>query len=363
MKAGILTFHQADNYGAVLQAYALQTALARLGVESEFVSFRGDGERPGGSPAGESLFARRLWAEQAKRAALFARFREERLVCAEPVPKERAEELNDRYDVFIAGSDQIWNPTVPGADGRYFLPFAAPDKRIAYAASFGMDDIPDGRRERYARQLEGFRALSVRERRGRELIRELTGRDCPVCLDPVLLLERQDWAALPPAEKQKPAGLFSHEERESYAFLHMVQFDQGLLAGAQAFAAEQELELSVTTAGYTPQLGAFSWSAWSGTGAEDWVGLIRDAECVFTDSYHAAALALIFDRPVFVSPPVGPLGERSGRVRELIRYAGLDLREGPAAASAEFAPRLESSRQASMDYLREAVLSAGKGDV
>lgn len=349
MRAGILTFHQADNYGAVLQAYALQTALARLGVESEFVSFEGDGTRSG-PPAGGSPFAKRLWAEQEKRAALFARFRETRLVCARPVPKERAGELDGRYDVFIAGSDQIWNPTIPGADGRYLLPFAAPEKRVSYAASFGTDDIPAGRKGWYAQQLRGFRALSVRERSGQGLVRELTGRDCAVCLDPVLLLERQDWAALPPAK-----------EREPYVFLHMVQFDKELLARAQAFAAEKGLDLSVTTAGYVPQLGPF---AWNGTGVEDWVGAIRDAECVFTDSFHAMAFALIFGRPVFAMPPVGALGERNGRIMELIQYAGLDLRGGPAAAAAEeFARRLERSRQASMDYLREAVMSAGEGGV
>lgn len=348
MKAGILTFHEADNYGAVLQAYALQTALARLGVESELISFKEDGYGSGGSPAAPSnrqlpAFVKKLQEEQEKRAALFARFREARLVCAEPAAKERAGELDGQYDVFIAGSDQIWNFQIPGADGRYFLPFAARDKRISYAASFGMDSIPDGRRSWYARGLEGFRALSVRERRGQEIVRELTGRDCAVCLDPVLLLCREDWQALTPAGERAP-----------YVFLHMVQFDEALLERARAYAGGKGLDLRITTAGYVPKCG---FPAWSGTAVEDWVGAIRDAECVFTNSFHAVAFSLIFGRPVSAAPLKEGLSGRGGRIAELLACAGMAdcLGGGPRALSPEkFAECLDGLRRASMEYLRDA---------
>lgn len=352
MKAGILTFHQADNYGAVLQAYALQTTLSRLGVESEFVAFDGDGQRPGAPPAQSPPFAKKLWAEQGKRAALFDRFRKTRLVCAESISKERAGELDGQYDVFIAGSDQVWNFQVPGADGRYFLPFAAPGKRVSYAASFGMDVIPEDRRDWYAQRLNGFRTISVREKRGQELVRELTGRDCAVCLDPVLLLSREDWQELAP-----PAG------GVPYVFLHMVQFDKALLERAKAFAAKQGLELRIATAGYVPQCG---FPAWSETGVEQWVGLIQNAAYVFTNSFHAVAFSLLFGSPVSAAPLQEKLSGRNGRVAELLECAGMTecLGGGPKAVSPEqFAERLDSLQRASIQYLRDAVApdSTGKG--
>lgn len=350
MKAGILTFHEADNYGAVLQAYALQTVLGQLGVDSKFISFANGQNRPSSAPA--SLFARKLWEEQTKRVALFERFRRERLVCAQSVSKERSGELDSQYDVFIAGSDQIWNFRIPGMDERYFLPFASREKRISYAASFGMGNIPDERRSWYTCRLRDFRAISVREKRGQGMVRELTGRECAVCLDPVLLLERQDWETFSAVEERAP-----------YVFLHMVQFDGLLLARAKMFAEENGLELCIATAGYVPQCG---YSAWNGTGVEAWVGMIRNAAYVFTNSFHGAAFSLIFGRPVISAALQEGLGERNGRIAELFQCAGVEncLNGFPKALPAEtFAQRIDELKRRSMDYLRDTVVLGGTGAV
>lgn len=352
MRAGILTFHQADNYGAVLQAYALQTTLARLGVESELISLQKAGPHSRQEHKAASAFARKLQEEQKKRAALFEQFRKKRLVCAEPVPQEQAGELDGRYDVFIAGSDQIWNIRIPEADGRYFLPFASPDKRVSYAASFGMEDIPDNYREWYAKGLEGFRALSVREKRGQEIVKALTGRDCAVCLDPVFLLSRDVWQTLAPDDKRVP-----------YVFLPMVQFDQALLERAKAYAEDKGLDLRVVTAGFAPQCG---FPAWSGTGVEEWIGAFQYAECVFTNSFHAVAFSLLFGRPVSVAPLSGALGERGGRVAELLEWADLaDCLDGePRAISPEkFSRCIDGLKQDSLQYLKSAVTPGPRGEM
>lgn len=101
-------------------------------------------------------------------------------------------DLNNRYDYFIAGSDQIWNPYWV-KDTTEFLQFADRNKRIAYAASFGVSEIPADKVEIVKKGLEGIDYISVREQAGAKIIKDLTGRDVPVLVDPTLLLAAEEW--------------------------------------------------------------------------------------------------------------------------------------------------------------------------
>ena len=349
MKAGILTFHGANNYGAVLQAYALQKTLTALGVDSAFIDFcqaPSEGRAPAGAAEqrGAAAFAARIRAEGEKRSALFDAFRREYLRSSPPFRMEDAGKLNDLYDVFIAGSDQIWNAQLPEADGRYLLPFAAPEKRIAYAASFGTDEVPERLKDWYARQLAAFRALSVREAQGRDIVKALTGRGCEVCLDPVLLLDRADWEQLTRPYEGKP-----------YLFLYMVNYDGQLADRARETAEQNGWELRIATAGFIPKYG---FAPWSGVGVEQWLSLIRNADGVFTNSFHCTALSMMFGRPLFTALLREELSHRNGRLEELLTLAGMDCRAdgGLLSVSAEaFAGRLESGKRRSLDYLKQAL--------
>lgn len=101
-------------------------------------------------------------------------------------------DLNDNYDFFIAGSDQIWNYNL--TDLKYeFLQFADYNKRIAYAASFGISEINLDKVEIVRKGLEGIAYVSVREQAGTKIINKLTGRDVPILVDPTLLLTAEEW--------------------------------------------------------------------------------------------------------------------------------------------------------------------------
>ena len=350
MRAGIVTFHKADNYGAVLQAYALQKTLATLGVDSDFLEFQEPDRKAapfdGAVRKGPPAFVARLCEAGKARTALFDAFRTRYMRCSPPLPAEQAGELNDWFDVFLAGSDQVWNLRLLEADERYFLPFAAPDKRISYAASFGMDEIPDQLKGWYAEQLAGFRAISVREERGRELVRELTGRDCAVCLDPVLLLDRADWQTL-----TTPCG------ETPYLFLYMVGYDSELAARARQEAEERGLELRTAMASFIPQYGL---GAWSGVGVEQWLSMICGCSGVFTNSFHCTAFAMLFGRPVTTVMLKDSLAHRNGRLEELLRLGGAEHQGKPAVISAEdFALRIQERRQESLDYLRKSLGQGG----
>ena len=353
MKAGILTFHSANNYGAVLQAYALQKTLTALGVDNEFIDFcqtPSEEHMPAAAAEqrGPAVFAARIRAEGQKRSALFDAFRKAYLRTSVPFRIKDANKLNDLYDVFIAGSDQIWNAQLPEADSRYLLPFAVPEKRVAYAASFGTGDVPERLKDWYARQLTVFRALSVREMQGRDIVKALTGRDCEVCLDPVLLLDRADWEQLTQPHEGKP-----------YLFLYMVNYDGQLAGRAQETAEQNGMELRIAAAGYIPQYG---FAPWSGIGVEQWLSLIRNAGGVFTNSFHCTALSMIFGRPLSTALLREELSHRNGRLEELLALAGMDCRadgELMPVSSEAFAERLESGKRASLDYLKRALFANG----
>lgn len=344
MKAGILTFYEADSFGAVLQAYALQQTLLQMGADCEFVNIQmpkrsAAAQQPAAaaSPAA-AVFAKRLQAEGLKRAALFAQFREQHMRISRPY--QPTENIAAEYDFFVAGSDQIWNLQIPDADSRYFLPFARPEQRCSYAASFGGDPIPENAREWMGAQLAQFRALSVREQSGVERIKELTGKDASVCLDPTLLLEKKDWEALP-----------AEESVGECVTLFLLKYDEELVAAARAEAEKQGVPLKIITAAFMPKLGT---EAWVGTGVKQWLAAIGNARCVFTNSFHGMVFSMIFERPFRMMRLGGELAGRNGRIEEMLAFLNLSdaLEQIVQPDYPSVWSRLEERKQASLDYLK-----------
>ena len=340
MKIGILTFHEADSYGAVLQAYALQQTLRKLGADSEFVQIQlPKAEEAAPSATGAAaLFARRMQAEGQKRQALFAQFRQQHMKISRPYAP--ADDIDRDFDCFLAGSDQIWNFRVPSVDARYFLPFAKPEKRYSYAASFGAESLPEKAKAWAAGQLAQFQSISVREESGCRIVKELTGVDAQVCLDPTLLPDRGEWEALTRQEEGQP-----------YILLFLLKYDEALVSRAKAEAERRGIALRTVTAAFMPQLGL---NAWTGTGVTDWLSAIRNADCVFTNSFHGMVFSMIFGRSLHVARLTGELSSRNGRLEELLAF--LELSEALETVVTPDYDRvwrlLEPKRSASLDYLR-----------
>lgn len=344
MKVGILTFHNADSYGAVLQAYALQQTLQKLGADSEFVRIDVPAKQPPvseqTSPAA-ALFARRIQAEGKKREALFADFRRGYMHISKGY--QPTDPIDRDYDHFIAGSDQIWNFRIPGADARYFLPFAAAEKRHSYAASFGADALPEKAKDWAAKQLSLFQNISVREASGCPIVEELTGKQAEVCLDPTLLPDRADWEALTPVN-----------EEEEYVLLFLLKYDEMLLKKANEEAARLGLPLKIVTAAFMPQVGI---PAWNTTGVIAWLSAIRNARCVFTNSFHGMVFSMIFERSFHIERLGGELSSRNGRLEEMLQQLQLEeaFNEVVTPNYAQVWSLLEERRAASIAYLRRIV--------
>ena len=300
MKTGIVTFFDHDNYGAMLQAYALRKKLMSFGTEAEFLSFAADGPVEGPAPAVMTPLLKKIRQESDRRHASFCEFRSKYLPSA-----AFSEKIADNYDRFVAGSDQIWNPEITKKDDRYFLPFARPEQKISYAASFGKTDFSAEEKAEMRPLLESFgECLSMREQEGAALVKEITGKEIPVCVDPVLLTKEDDWNEL-----------CRKREAEPYLLLITVQNDTFLLKEAKKLAEEKGLAFKVITASFFPPVG---FAPWSGVGVTDWLDLLRNASFVVTSSFHGLAFSVIFEREFLFYPLQNELAGRNGRMTELL---------------------------------------------
>lgn len=202
-KIGILTFQRAVNYGASLQMYALQKTVKELGAEAEIVDY----DCPWISDCYQAFPLRALvhprlflhavlnYKEQSHRNQKFEQFEKKHMTFSEKLDKKALPHVADRYDAYIVGSDQVWNPLITGGDSAYFLNFVKDrQKKFAYAASFGVSSWPVGYPSA-GKMLEDFRAISTREKTWAGIVRAVTEKMPPlsVSVDPVFLLGRAIW--------------------------------------------------------------------------------------------------------------------------------------------------------------------------
>ena len=215
-KIGILTSTPSfiNNYGAVLQAYALQTRLKKLGLDPYIIKYADEHEYVQGKPGfGARLKGTLLNPHISFRAKykmvlnklthksvipVFNKFQHD-YICFfndEYIGYKGLEDIGNQFSAFITGSDQVWNPNVHHGvnDPGYFLQFAPKGvKRIAYAPSIGISTIPDNCVKSLKEYLKSFDAISIREESGQRIIKETCGIDVPVVLDPTLLLDQSDY--------------------------------------------------------------------------------------------------------------------------------------------------------------------------
>ena len=206
MRIAIITFHRAYNYGAVLQCYALYRTLKKLGHEcyvldywpkyfyNEYYVHRDFLlTHPPVKTFLNHFRARNIIKD---RNQGFENFLKDYL---ELMPISIVGECVNvdgvQFDLYITGSDQVWNDRCARFDRNFFLDFpcARLKKRASYAASFGMKQIPAEKRNEYKRRLSDFAAYSVRENEGKEILSDLLGVNASVNCDPTLLLDYSEW--------------------------------------------------------------------------------------------------------------------------------------------------------------------------
>ena len=289
-KIGILTFHWATNYGAVLQAFATARFLEEAGYEAEIINYR-----PRIALLKQAF--RRIKAKDKlskKREGEIEKFRRAHLPLSSKEYKNfRAlSRIKDGYSALISGSDQVWNesftlrgelrPTL-----SYFLPFGGECKRIAYAVSFGSDTVSFEYKKVVGEVIRGFDAVSVRENTGLSILSEM-GVTAVRVPDPTALLSRLEYDALADSVSLKTPRVFSYflrtgaeKERKVRALVR------------EKLGVKDDVEMPLVY------------------GLCEWLAAIKGAECVVTNSFHGSMLSIIFKTPfVFLSSGKSKMNDR-----------------------------------------------------
>jgi hypothetical protein len=313
MKIGILTFHWATNYGAVLQSFAFQEFLKRFGHEVYIINYR---PRQYKKTLLKCIFTPRFWLVPLKlkdyiKELKLESFRKKYL--NETILYESLDELKiapPNMNIYICGSDQIWNPTFTTlGEGKittsYYLDFGSSDiKRIAYAVSFGCEDLTNEASLVVKNQIQNFDALSVRENSGLKIVKGLGFQNAEVLCDPTLLLNSDDYFfILNNIKSKQKSSIFNY-----------------FLRGKDERVRDLNNILLSRYDGVNDSTNISSNSI------IDWLSNIYNSSIVVTNSFHGMVFSIIFRKPFLVIAARGIDSGMNDRFRTVLNFVGLEER-------------------------------------
>jgi len=309
MKVGVITFHSANNYGAVLQTWALQKVLKDYGMDTGVIHYHPDIidglYDPMKLKQGMPRQLKKMMITIKNRQSLirynkFQTFLKDHFnLIGNFRTYEELKGAGLNLDAYIVGSDQIWNTDhTAGFDPAYFLDFAENGKmKISYASSMGKDYIPSKYKQDFCKSLESFTGISVRERSALEAIQELTDQSVQVVLDPTMLLKKEDY------EEIKVESMV----KKPYILIYMIERNDQVTLFANKISVALGIPIIQRrpVPGLVNQLPPF-YTADAG----EFLGLIESAEYVITNSFHGTVFSILYERP-FISMLHSDTGSRT----------------------------------------------------
>ncbi|MCM1218379.1 MAG: polysaccharide pyruvyl transferase family protein [Lachnospiraceae bacterium] len=326
------------NYGSILQAYALQQELFDAGLDNELIYYKKrnvlkqavrvfnipllvakikDVKRIMQGKINPEL---RLILEGRNKA--FSKFVKESFTFSPCLAgRKKLIKYTKKFDAFILGSDQVWNPMLLGGD--YYTLTWANDKcpKVAYASSFGVKEIPKNQIKKTKHYLSRFSMISVREQQGAEIVKKMIGRDARVCCDPTLLTKRDRWDVLSGDEP-----LIS----KLYIFCYFIGNNPEQRDFAKRLAEYSDLKILAVKHidEYIKNDDAYGDIDFLEAGPREFVNFIRYASYVCTDSFHGTVFSLLYNKPFFTFKRFSDTKAKStnSRVINLLKMVGLETR-------------------------------------
>lgn len=370
-KIGISTVHTGYNYGSSLQSYASKIFLNELGYQGVSLGLKGSivkgrdvrlkkiaiiffrlMRQPSNIIKRFNVYnenMRKPYSKQSKE--LFDLFRENNIQPQYFTWRElKALGNQDEFKAFICGSDQIWNAEALYVDPQYYLQFAPQEKRVAFAPSFGREEIAEYNKKTVMNYINKIPYLSVREESGVSIIKDLTNRNAIQLIDPTLLLTREKWDEklginnLESPDEKYLLAYFLNEPSE-YAKQYMAQLAKENNLKIYALPYEGE---GNDWYDFTPHAGPI-----------EFVHYIKHASYVCTDSFHGTAFSVNYQIPFFTfDRQYGSAGKQSSRLSSLLKLIEFEERFNPSLdlknLSVEFSKSnsvLESEREVAAKYL------------
>ena len=288
-RIGMMTFLHNDNYGSILQAWALQQTLLDAGYDAIHIDYAPSKQEKirnlifsGNSP--KLIFeGMRKKSATGKMHGGFDEFRKANIVTTESCRDQAAlRKVATDFDVLVCGSDQIWSPV--WLNPAYFLDFSNKPK-VSYAPSMGVKDMPNAYKQRkVARLVKKFSAVSVREQEGAALIHRMTGIEPIVLPDPVMLVPKEKWQSI--MDKNIP--------EEKYILCYFIGDNPAYWETVADIAGQENCAVRVIprtegarNAGYLLE---------EDVPPQRWLSLINGAAHVVTDSFHGATFSAILNK-------------------------------------------------------------------
>ena len=288
-KVGILTYHRANNVGAVLQNHALQITLRNY-CDVETIDYKN-----ALIEQANRIFTKKTLKDYIKtaiqlgsyikRESCFNHYRKKYLkISSKQYTQKNIYESEQNYDFFIAGSDQVWNLSLNNSDYNYFLAFVSDSNKCgAYAASFGNIQFNNDELRKIIPLLKRFKYITVREKSAKVFL-DGNGIQSAVVLDPTLLVDGALW------KRELELG---KAKEHPYVFVYMVAYTPDLIAEAKAYAKKHHLDIIVMHYGYKKIPGVKNLRSVS---PKTFLEYLLNSDIVFSSSFHAVCFSVIFQK-------------------------------------------------------------------
>jgi len=218
------------------------------------------------------------------------------------------DDINNSYDYFVVGSDQIWNPNFQPNQYVNFLEFADQNKRIALAPSIANNALTDKQKEGIRKGALGFKYLSCREEQGSKLLRELTNKECTSLIDPTLMLPTSEWDKV----SKKPSF---HDDSKKYILLYFL---------GEMTEEYKNIINNISTKYNLEIINIYDKNnIYYSCGPSEFIYLISHCEIMLTDSFHGSVFSYIYNKPFRIFERVNGMSMNS-RLINLINVLHLD---------------------------------------
>lgn len=348
MKVGIITLYGNNNYGNKLQNLALQTQLERLNLDVTTIK-------------GEDLRLLTLakkyikyllkkdvkTVERKEREKFFIEFNKN-IKYSEHIVNMYSPRIEKNYDYYIYGSDQIWNCEFEGKSDMNLGLFTSKEKNVAFAASFGINEVCEKYKEKYIKAMNNFKAISVREEQGKNIVKDLVNKEVQILLDPTMLLNKDEWNKY----ERKPKNL---KENSKYILNYFLgEITEEAQKEISRVAEENDCEIINIMDENSP----FYIS-----GPSEFLYLESHAFLICTDSFHSSVFAILYDRPFCVFERKDKHNSMNSRINTLLnkfnmqdRYFRNQITEKNLTVNYNEAKEIiHSEKNKSIDYLKKAL--------
>ena len=332
-RVGIVTlYHKNNNYGGQLQAYAMQKLFSTDKSEAQLIAFEIHSgkyitKRIRDLGLGKfviNIFRKVAFAICVKRSPVGSQYylRKKRFGVfmdrashTKLYSEEDISETNELFDIFVCGSDQVWNP---GWWNDILLLRFTHKSKYAYAASIARETLEKEEMDLLENAIKDFKAISVREKQAKRLLSSISDLEIEVVLDPTLLLDREEWysISIPPA----------HEEK--YALIYMLGTNWKVKKWLYTYC--KSIGLTVIQIAFTKDIYFSAQMKYADifigdAGPEEWLGWIQNASCIFTDSFHGTVFSVIFEKDFwcFNSGRISDIKNINSRIYSFLDIIGL----------------------------------------